>query len=82
MYTHGPDIDEYKEDEIHQFVKREQKRVDVIGNALEEAVDGMEGVACEGRGYLPEVMGLVDVAVDAGMVQPAVDPVDGKIGEE
>jgi hypothetical protein len=41
-------------------VQREEEDVEVVGEALHETVDGMEGVAGERRRYLPLVMRLVE----------------------
>ncbi len=42
----------------------------------------MKGVGGEGRWDDPLVMRLVQVLVDQRMVKPAMDPVDGHVGEE
>ena len=63
-------------------MERENKRVDMIGDTLKEAIDRMESVAGEGCGYLPDVVRLVDESVDTGVMKPAVDPVDCEISEE
>lgn len=56
----GPDIDEDVEAQVGDFVQGKEEGVDVVGQALHEAVDGMEGMAGEGRRDLPEVVGLVE----------------------
>lgn len=54
----------------------------MIWDTLKKPVDGVEGVAGEGCGYLPDVVRLVNVSVDAGVMKPAVDPVDCEVSEE
>ena len=54
----------------------------MVGKALSVAVGGMECVRGERSRHDPLVVWLVDVLVDTGMVQTAVDPVDGRVGEE
>lgn len=55
----GPDVDEDVENQVSHLVQRKQERVDVIGNALHEAIYGVESMACEWRRDLPEVVGLM-----------------------
>lgn len=55
----GPDVDEHIEGQVEDLVKGEEEGVDVIWEALQEAVDGMEGVAGEGGRDLPNVVWLV-----------------------
>lgn len=56
----GPDVDEDVEAQVGDLVQGEEEGVDVVGQALHEAVHGVEGVAGEGRRDLPEVVGLVE----------------------
>jgi len=78
----GPDVDEDEEEDVCEFRKWEQEGEDVVGKALGVAVGGVERVRGEGRGHDPLVVRLVDVFVDAWVVETAVDPVDGRVGEE
>lgn len=78
---HRPDVDEQVESQVDELVHREEKDVDVVGNALQEAVDRVEGVAGVGRRNFPGVVRLVE-GVDEAVVQEAVDPVDEAVGEE
>ena len=67
----------------HTLVEGKKEWVDVVRHGLEEAVDGMEGMAGKGRGDLPLVVQLVQRCVEHRVVQPAVDPVDAEIlGDE
>ena len=77
----GPHVHENEQTQVGDFVQREDERVDVIGYALQEAVDGMEGVAGERGGHLPAMVLLVEARVDATMVEQTVNPVDARIGE-
>ena len=78
----GPDVDEGEEGDVGELLQREQEREDVVGQALREAVQRVEGVAGEGRGHDPLVVRLVQGPVHLRVVQPAVDPVDAKVREE
>ena len=78
----GPDVDGNVEQQVGELVHGEEEHVDVVGGALQEAVNGVEGMGGEGRGHLPDVVGLVDVLVDEAVVQPAVDPVDQAVREQ
>jgi len=62
-------------------VQREQRRVDVVRQALAEPVERVERVARVRRGHDPPVVRLVQVPVDARVVQAAMDPVDAEVGE-
>lgn len=64
----GPDVDEDVEAQVGDFVQGEQEGVDVVGQALHEAIHGVEGVAGEGRGDLPQVVGLVEALRGHGAV--------------
>lgn len=55
----GPDVDEDVECQIEHLVKGEEEGVDVVRESLHEAVDWVEGVAGEGSGDLPQVVGFV-----------------------
>ena len=76
----SPHIDQKIQDEVDKLVHWEQKHVDVVRQALSEAVQRVEGVAGERARDLPLVVRLVDL-VDEGVVQPPVDPVDDKVRE-
>lgn len=54
----------------------------MVRNALREAIQRVEGVAGERGRHDPLVMRLVEVLVDARVVETAVDPVDERIGED
>lgn len=56
----GPDVDEDVEAQVGDFVQGEEEGVDVVGQALHEAIHGVEGMAGEGRRDLPEVVGFVE----------------------
>lgn len=63
-------------------MQREEKDVDMIGQALRVAVDGVEGVRGVRRWDDPLVVRLVNVLVQPRVVLDAVNPVDAKVGEE
>ena len=56
---HRPNLDEGEEGDVRELVEREQEREDVVGDALAEAVDRVEGVGGEGRRHDPFVVGFV-----------------------
>lgn len=67
----GPDVDEDVEAQVGDFVQGEQEGVHVVGQALHEAIHGVEGVAGEGCGDLPQVVGLVEALRGQGAVSQA-----------
>lgn len=78
----SPDVDKGEEGDIGELLEREQERKDVVGQRLGKSIKRVEGVAGVRRGHDPLVVGLVEVLVDLGVVQPAVDPVDAEVGED
>ena len=78
----GPDVDEGEESYVGELLEREEKREQVVGGGLREAIEGMEGVGCVRSGHDPFVVWFMQGLVDKRMVQAAVDPVDAEIGEE
>lgn len=56
----GPDVDKDVEGQIEHLVQRKEEGIDVVGEPLQEAVHWVEGVAGEGRGNLPYVVGLME----------------------
>lgn len=78
----GPEVHKDEQGDVGQLLQREHEGEDVVGEALREAVERVEGVAREGSGHDPLVVRLVEVLVDAREMQPAVDPVDAEVGEE
>ena len=77
----GPEVDEAEQEDVGQFLQREEEGEDVVGHTLRPAVERVESVRSEGGGHDPLVVRLVEGLVDAGVVQAAVDPVDEEIGE-
>lgn len=55
----GPDVDENVEGQVEHLVEGEEEGVDVVREALHEAVDRVKGVAGKGTGDLPEVVRFV-----------------------
>lgn len=60
----GPDVDKDVEGQVQNLMEGEEEGVEVVREALEEAVQGMEGVAGEGGGDLPYVVRFVKQLVD------------------
>lgn len=79
--VNGPHGDENEGDEMHCGVEREQKYKGLIGGALQIAVERMKGEGSEGGGVDEGVMWLVDVFVEKGVMQTAMDKVDDAIAE-
>ena len=78
---HGPDVDPDEQGDVGELLQREDEGEDVVGDALGVAVQRVEGVRGEGRRHDPAVVRLVQVLVDARVVQAAVDEVDAAVGE-
>ena len=78
----GPDVDEDEEGDVGKLGEGEQEGEHVVRQRLGVAVQRVEGVRGKGRGHDPLVVRLVDVLVDAWVVQTAVDPIDQRVGEE
>ncbi|KAM3073416.1 hypothetical protein ACMFMF_006622 [Clarireedia jacksonii] len=78
----GPDLYEGEEAQVGEFLKGEDEGEDVVGERLQEAVDGVECDGGVGSGHNPFVVRLMEGLVDERMVQPPVDEVDPKIGED
>lgn len=54
----------------------------MIRDRLSEAIEWMESMRCEWCGHDPFVVRLVQVSVDHGVMQTAMNPVDQKISEQ
>ena len=64
----GPEVYQEEQDQEDVFVDRKKVGIDVVGHALQETVQWMEGVAGKGAGDLPGVVLLVEVTVDQTMM--------------
>jgi len=78
----GPKIYEKKQEYEGSFLHREEEDIDMIREALQEPVNGMESVACKGGGNLPPVMRLVDILIKPTVVKPSVYPIDPHVREQ
>lgn len=78
----GPDLDEGEEGDVGEFLQREDEGEEVVGHALGEAVERVEGVRGEWRRHDPFVVWFVESSVEDWVVQAAVDPVDEAVREE
>ncbi|GMF09833.1 unnamed protein product [Phytophthora lilii] len=76
-----PEVDGDEQREEEATVDGEEHDVEVVGQALDVAVDRVEGVRGERRADNPLVVRLVQRRVDEWVVQPAVEPVDQHVGE-
>lgn len=77
----GPDVDENIEDQVEHLVEWKEEGVDVVREALHEAIHWVEGVAGEGSGDLPDVVRFVEQLINKFMVENAVNPVDAHVSE-
>ena len=77
-----PDVDEDEQQNIRKFLQGKEKREDVVGYALREAVERMEGMTGKGGRHDPFVMLLVQFLIDQRMMQSPVDPIDAQIGKK
>jgi hypothetical protein len=59
-----PKIDQHEHEKVNVFVHGEEEYVEVVREALGEAVDGMKGMGGKGSGYFPKVMCLVETLVE------------------
>jgi len=77
-----PHINEDEEKHIRELLQREQERKHVVRDALTKPINRVERVGSVRRRHDPFVVRLVQVLVNQGMVQPAVDPVDEQVREQ
>jgi hypothetical protein len=82
MNENGPDLNENEEPEVSGFLEREHERKQVIGRALEEAVNRMEGHGGVRGRHDPLVVGLVKRFIHIWVVQAAMYGVHQAISEE
>ena len=80
-YHDGPDVDEYKQYDVGEFLKRKDEGENVIGYALCKAIKWVKSVAGERSGHNPLVMGLVEIFIYRWVVKTSVNPVDPKVRE-
>lgn len=78
----SPDVNEDEEDHRGDLGQREQEGEDMVWQTLSITIKGVECVGGKRCGHNPLVVWLVDVLVDAWVVEAAVDPVDARVGEE
>ena len=81
MDGNSPKVDKDGGADKNELVHGEEKRVQMVRCRLNEAVEGVEGVAGVRAGHDPFVVTLVQVLVDQGGVQPPVCPVNAEVGE-
>lgn len=81
-----PAVDKDKHEEVGDLVDWEEEGVEVIGCALSEAIQWVEGMRGPRGGDLPQVVELVDGAVENGVVEEPAgwreggrDENDGKV---
>lgn len=77
----GPDVDEHEQSNVGELLQREEEGEDVVRQRLSVAVERVESVRGEWRRHDPLVVRLVQLLVNHGVVQAAVNPVDEEVGE-
>jgi hypothetical protein len=77
----GPNVDEDEEGDRGDLGQGKEEGEHVVWQALSVTIQWMESVRCERGRHDPLVVRLVDVLVDARVVQATVDPVDEGVGE-
>ena len=82
MDGHRPNVDKHVQQQVVELVHGEEKDVDVIGQTLREAIEGVEGMAGKRCRNFPPVMVLMDVSVDEAEMKTAMDPIDKAVCEE
>ena len=82
MDHHSPELHEQEEAEVRKFLEREDEGEDVIWQALEKSIDGVERQCRVRSGHDPLMMCLMHMLVDGGMMQTAVDEVNAAVGEK
>ena len=82
MDTNGPGVDKQKHGKIQIFLHGKQENENVVRHGLQVAIEWVEGMTGERRGYYPSMVRLVDTSVQQWMVQPTMDPVDTHVSEE
>lgn len=78
----GPEVDEDEEENAHPLLHGEEEWEEVVGQTLHGTVDGVESVAGKGSRHNPLVVRLVQVLVDARVVEVSVNPVDAEVAED
>lgn len=82
MNQDGPDVDKDEEGDGCNLGQRKEEGEQVVRQTLGITVQWVESVRCKGGRHDPLVVRLVDVLVNARVVQATVDPVDERVGEE
>ena len=77
----GPEVDKAEQEDVGQFLQREDERENVVWHTLRPAIQRVESVRRIRARHDPLVVRLVQGSVDSWMVQTPVDPVDEEIGE-
>ena len=80
-YEDRPDVHKDEQRKIGPTVDGEDEWEEVVWNRLEVSIYGVERMRSKGRRHDPLVMGLVDMLIEEGKVQPAVNPVHQVVGE-
>jgi len=77
-----PDVDEHEERNVRELLKRQDEWEYVVWDRLCEAIERMESMRREWRGHDPFVVRLVEVLVDAWVMEPSVNPVNEEVGKQ
>ena len=82
MDEHRPEVDKAEENDVGQFLQREDERKHMIRHTLRPAVEGVEGVGGVWARHNPLVVRLMKSLVDTWVVEAAVNPVNEEVREE
>lgn len=77
-----PHVDEDKQANISDLLKREDERKYVVRNGLREAVEWVESMRRKWSRHNPLMMRLMQRLIDLWVVQAAVNEVDEEVGKE
>lgn len=81
MNEDSPEVDKSEQENICQFLQRENERENVVRHTLRPAVKRVECVRGVRARHDPFVVRLVEGSIHARVMQTSVDPVDEEIGE-
>lgn len=81
MNKDSPQINKSEQENICQFLQRENERENVVRHALRPAIKRVECMRSIRARHDPFVVRLVESSIHARVVQASVDPVDEEIGE-
>lgn len=79
---YGPYVNKHIKAQVQNLVQGKDERVDVVGQSLKEAVNGVECMAGKRSRDLPDVVGFMEMLIDQFMMQETMNPVDAHVGKK